>query len=205
MVYKPKNGQDHRLHILVKDDLTYGEEIEIPVDLVILAVGMVAKNQKTLTEQLNLPIGADRFLLEVHPKLRPVEVSNSGIMLAGTCQAPFDITEATSAALAAASKASIILGKEFTELEPYVARVKPEICTGTGICLKECEYLDAIQMVDTEVNGQTVSRAFVNPALCKGCGACVAVCPTPGAIDVQGYSLAALEGMIDGFVQEVDI
>ena len=204
-VYKPEKEKSHRLRMKVKDDLTYGEEIEIPVDLVVLAVGMVAKNQKTLTEQLNLPIGSDRFLLEVHPKLRPVEVANSGIMLAGTCQAPFDITEATSAALAAASKASIILGKEVTELEPYVARVKPEICTGTGLCLKECEYLDAIQMVETEVSNQTVSRAYVNPALCKGCGACVAVCPTPGAIDVQGYSLAALEGMVDGFVQEVDI
>ncbi len=202
-VYKPEEG--HRLHMKVKDDLTYGEEIEIPVDLVVLAVGMVAKDQKNLTEQLNLPIGADRFLLEVHPKLRPVEVANSGIMLAGTAQAPFDITEATSAALAAASKASIILGKEFTELEPYVAKVKPEICTGTGLCVNECEYLDAIQMVETTINNEIVSCAQVNPALCKGCGACVAVCPTPGAIDVQGYSLAALEGMIDGFVQEVDI
>lgn len=205
-VFKPQKSQSNlRLHLKVKDQLTFGRELEIPVDLIVLAVGMVAKDQKTLIEQLNLSVGTDRFLLEVHPKLRPVEVANGGIMLAGTCQAPFDITEAAAAALAASSKASIILSKEFAELDPYVAHVNPRLCTGTGICFKECEYKGAIQMANVEIDGQTVQRAQVNSALCKGCGACVAVCPVPGAIDVKGYTIESMDRMIDGFVQEVNL
>ncbi|MFX1506025.1 MAG: CoB--CoM heterodisulfide reductase iron-sulfur subunit A family protein [Promethearchaeota archaeon] len=203
-VFKPQESQN-TLHLKVKDQLTFGEEIEIPAELVVLVVGMVAKDQHALIEELNLAVGTDRFLLEVHPKLRPVEVANGGIMLAGTCQAPFDITEAAAAALAASSKASIILSKEFAELDPYVAQVKPEICTGTGICIEECEYKGAIQMVDIEIDNQMVQRAQVNSAFCKGCGACVAVCPVPSAINVKGYTIESMDRMVDGFVEEVHL
>ncbi|MHA2304004.1 MAG: CoB--CoM heterodisulfide reductase iron-sulfur subunit A family protein [Candidatus Hodarchaeales archaeon] len=205
-VYKPqKFSNPLQLNVKVKDQLTFGEELEIPADLIVLAVGMTTRNQQTLVQEFNLPVGNDRFLLEVHPKLRPVEVANSGIMLGGTCQAPFDVTETTSAALAAASKAAIILSKEFAELDPYVAHVNPELCTGCGACLDECGYLGTLQLVEMEVNGQMVQRAQVNSALCKGCGACVAECPVSKAIDVKGYTLASLERMIDGFVEEVNL
>jgi heterodisulfide reductase subunit A len=195
----------NRLLVKVNDQLTFGEELEIPTDLVILGVGMVPRDQSTLINQFKLPIGMDRFLLEVHPKIRPVELAIAGIMLAGTAQAPMDINETISAALAASSKAAIILSKDFTELAPYVALVDPEICTGTGLCVQECEYEGAIAMVETNVQGEMVQRAQVNAALCKGCGACVAVCPTPNAINVRGYSLESIQDMISAFVEEVKL
>ena len=68
-------------------------------------------------------MGVDRFLQEVHPKLRPVEVSVTGILLAGTCQAPMDIGEACAAAEAAAVKATAILARGYVELDPFVAEV----------------------------------------------------------------------------------
>ena len=99
-------SDDHEsaLKISVPDTLLGGEELEIPVDLVVLAVGMEAANVSSLVEMFKLPVGADRFLLEVHPKLRPVEVAVTGVLLAGTAQAPMDITESTSAASAPRSK-----------------------------------------------------------------------------------------------------
>ncbi len=205
-ILKPASSlRNHRVHVKVKDQLTFGEELEVPADLVILAVGMVSSDQKEIINQMKIPVGSDRFLLEVHPKLRPVEIANPGIMLAGTVQAPMDITEASAAASAAASKGAIILAKDFTELEPFVALVDPDICNGTVLCINECEYLGAIQLVDTVVHGENVKRAHVNAALCKGCGACVAVCPTPGAIDIRGYKLGAIREMINAFVEDVDI
>ncbi|MCK4849564.1 MAG: 4Fe-4S binding protein, partial [Candidatus Heimdallarchaeota archaeon] len=45
----------------------------------------------------------------------------------------------------------------------------------------------------------------INSALCKGCGACVAVCPTPGAINVRGYSLESIQDMISAFTEEVKL
>ena len=202
---KVQQTKGNRLLVKVKDQLTFGEELEVPTDLVVLGVGMVPRDQSKLIDQFKLPIGTDRFLLEVHPKLRPIELAISGIMLAGTAQAPMDINETVSAALAASSKAAIILSKDFTELEPYVALVDPEICTGTGLCVQECEYEGAIAMVETNVQGQLLRRAQVNPALCKGCGACVAVCPTPKAIDIRGYTLESIQDMISAFTEEVKL
>ena len=91
----PAAGQGER-------SLTFGEELEIPVDLVVLAVGQEPNNIAGLVEKMKIPVGTDRFLQEVHPKLRPVEVSVAGILLAGTRQAPFDVGEACAAAGAAA-------------------------------------------------------------------------------------------------------
>ena len=79
-----------------------------------------------LVEMMKLPVGADRFLLEVHPKLRPVELSMTGILLAGTCQAPIDVGETCAAAGAAAVKAAAILTRGYVELDPFVAGGGPQ-------------------------------------------------------------------------------
>jgi heterodisulfide reductase subunit A len=154
-----------------------------------------------LVEQLKIPVGADRFLQEVHPKLRPVEVSVAGIYLAGTCQAPFDVGEACAAAGAAAVKAAAILTRGYVELDPFVAEVDLSKCTGTGACVEACLAPGALSLVELEVAGQKVKRAQVNPALCLGCGACVAVCPE-GAINVQGWTLKQYEAMVDMIVSD---
>jgi heterodisulfide reductase subunit A len=198
VVERAQNSK-HPLIIKVKDTLTFGEEVEAEVDLVVLAVGMQPSNISDLVEMMKLPVGADRFLLEVHPKLRPVELANTGILLAGTCQAPMDVSEACNAAQAASAKASILLTKGFVELDPFVARVNQERCTGRGACKEACPIEGAIRLVEMQVKGQTVKRAQVNAALCTGCGTCVAVCPD-NAIDVKGWELEQYEAMVDAIV-----
>lgn len=195
-VIEGTDGSVHPLKVTVKDTLTFGEEIEAEVDLVVLSVGMEPNAISDLVEMMKLPIGSDRFLLEVHPKLRPVEVAKTGILLAGTCQAPMDIGEACNAAQAASVKASALLTKGYVELDPYVAQVDPNRCTGKGFCAEVCPTEGALQMVDTIVGGKKVRRAQVNPALCTGCGICVAVCPD-NAIDVNGWKLDQYEAMVE--------
>ncbi|MGD8738964.1 MAG: CoB--CoM heterodisulfide reductase iron-sulfur subunit A family protein [Desulfobacterales bacterium] len=190
---------EHPLKIKVVDTLTFGEEIEAEVDLVVLAVGMEPHNIGDLVGMLKLPTGPDHFLQEVHPKLRPVELANTGILLAGTCQAPMDIGEACAGAQAASAKASALLASGYVELDPFVAEVDPDRCSGAGKCVESCPVEEAIVMVDTEVEGQTVKRARVNPALCTGCGICVAVCPD-NAVDINGWRLKQYEEMVDSIV-----
>ena len=189
------------LLVQVKDVLTFGEELEVPVDLVVLAVGQEPNNIADLVEKMKIPVGADRFLQEVHPKLRPVEVSVAGIYLAGTCQAPFDVGETCAAAGAAAVKAAAILTRGYVALDPFVAEVDLSRCTGTGACVAACLAEGALTMVDLDVDGRKVKRAQVNPALCIGCGACVAVCPD-NAINVQGWTLKQYEAMVDMIVSD---
>jgi heterodisulfide reductase subunit A len=187
---------DFPLLVTATDTLTYGEEVQVPADLVVLATGMQPADVTGLVEMMKLPVGTDRFLLEVHPKLRPVELPQAGIFLAGTCQAPMDIGEACNAAGAAAVKAAALLGRGYVELDPFVAEVDPSKCTGAGDCVSACLAEGALQMTDLEENGQPVRRARVTPALCTGCGACVAVC-AQNAIDINGWTLAQYEAMVD--------
>jgi heterodisulfide reductase subunit A len=175
--------------------------VEVPVDLVVLAVGMEANDITELVQLMKLPVGADRFLQEVHPKLRPVELSAAGILLAGTCQAPFDIGESCAAASGAAVKAAAILSRGYVELDPFVAEVDLDKCRGSAACVAACLSEGALTLVEREVNGQQVQRAQVNPALCLGCGACVAVCPE-NAINVKGWTLKQYEAMVDLIVKD---
>jgi heterodisulfide reductase subunit A len=185
----------------VKDTLTFDEEVEVPVDLVVLAVGMVSNDVSDLVRMMKLPVGTDGFLQEVHPKLRPVEVAVSGILLAGTSQAPFDIGEACAAASAAAVKASATLGRGYVELDPFVAEVDLEKCNGCGACVEACDHEGALTLVEMEADGEKVMRAQVNPALCVGGGTCVAVCPE-NAINVKGWTLKQYEDMVDMIVSD---
>jgi heterodisulfide reductase subunit A len=194
-------SKGYPLKVTVKDTLTFSEEVEVPVDLVVLAVGMEPSPVPELVEMMKLPVGPDRFLLEVHPKLRPVELSVAGVFLAGTCQAPMDTGEACSAAGAAAVKCSAILARGHVELDPFVAEVDIRKCKGTGACVEACLNPGALQMVEVEVDGLKVQRAQVVPAFCRGCGACVAVCPE-NAINIQGWTLRQYEDMVDMIVAD---
>jgi heterodisulfide reductase subunit A len=195
-VLASQNGSDHPVKIKTQDHLTAGLEIEIPVDLVVLSVGIMPNPIEELISTLKINPGNDRFLQEVHPKLRPVETAVSGIVLAGTAQGPMNIQESCSAAAAAASKASVLLGQGFVELEPFVAEVDVDKCTGSGECVQVCPYEDAISLQKVITNGKEVQRAVVTPANCVGCGSCVSACPNR-AIDVQGWTIGQYEAMID--------
>ncbi len=183
----------------VRDILTWGEELEVPVDMLVLVTGIMPRDIFTITDALKLPTGVDRFLQEVHPKLRPVELANNGVLIAGCCQGPMDVIESCASAEAAAVKATILLAKGEIELDPYVARVVPERCDGCEKCLSECEYKGALTMTNRPEGGPLV--ATVNKALCVGCGACVAVCPTR-AIQIAGWSLDQFDAMVDALVSE---
>jgi heterodisulfide reductase subunit A len=195
-VSAPTNGGGYPVKVTVKDQLTMGMEIEVPVDLVVLAVGMMPTPVEDIIRLLKINAGKDRFLAEVHPKLRPVETAVPGVVLAGTAQGPMNIQESCAAASAAASKVAVLLGQGVVELEPFVAMVDTEKCNGTGACVEVCPYEDAIALQTVEINGKLVQRAVVSPANCAGCGSCVSACPNR-AIDLQGWSLDQYEAMVD--------
>jgi heterodisulfide reductase subunit A len=197
-------GDTHPVLVQVKDYLTYGEEIEIPVDLVVLAVGMMPRQIDDLVDMLKVSRGNDRFLLEVHPKLRPVEMAVRGIVLAGTAQGPMNIQESLAAASAAAAKVASLLGLGKVELPPFVAHVDLAKCNGNGACVEACLEEGAIALQTFQENGLEVHRAVVTPANCTGCGACVGACPNR-AIDVQAWTLAQYEAMVDAIAMDLPV
>ncbi len=168
-----KRGE--RLVIKVEDTLT-ATPLEDEVDLVVLAVGLVPRaDGRRLTELLRLSQSPDRFFLEAHPKLRPVDTATDGIFLAGCCQGPKDIPDTVAQAKGAAAAALIPLCRGKVKVGAQVASVNEATCRGCGFCVESCPYT-AVELVSIDRFGHPALVARVNEALCKGCGTCSAGC-----------------------------
>lgn len=192
--------QNGKTIVKVKDYLTSKKDLEIGVDLVVLVNGMVSRDDsRQIAEKFKIPVGNDKFFNEIHPKLKPVETVIKGVFIGGTCQGPKNITESVQSSLSAASKINAIIRGGKIVLDPIIARVNSDLCTWCGKCAEVCEY-DAVSEVD--INGKKI--AAINKATCKGCGICAPVCPV-NAIDIAQYSDAEIEGMIDGFMEIIEI
>jgi heterodisulfide reductase subunit A len=144
---------------------------------------------------LHLNLSGDGFFLEAHPKLRPVDTFVNGIFIAGCCQGPKDIQDTVSQGSAAASRAATILSQEELEIDPLIAIVDDDLCSGCSICISVCPY-NAIERVEETKNGKTVIHAKVNEGLCQGCGTCASACPS-SAIQQRGFKDKQLLPMID--------
>jgi len=201
-VFRADENANRPLLVKVRDHLTWGETIELPVDLVVLSTGMMPNPVDDLIDMFKVSPGNDRFLLEVHPKLRPVETAVNGIVLAGTAQGPMNIQESCAAAEAAAAKVAALLTQGQVELEPFVAVVDLERCQGSGECVERCPQEEAISLETFTENGKTYQRAVVTPANCNGCGVCVGVCPNR-AIEVAGWRLDEFEAMVEAITAEL--
>ena len=183
------------LVVTVRDLLTGGEQLAIPVDLVVLVTGMVPRKNGELVGTLKLPLGSDGFFNEIHPKLRPVETVVDGVLIAGACQGPKSSAESVASGLAAVTQSAAVLRKGYAELDPLVADVDAIACTACGKCLTACPY-DAISMAVQD--GREV--ALISQTICKGCGGCVPVCPDD-AIDLRGYTDAQIRAQIDSLLE----
>ena len=163
--------EEGRLVIRVEDTLA-GAVRRIPVDMVVLSTGLEANKDSTEVRRMfNIGCGEEGFFTERHPKLAPVSTNADGIFLAGACQGPKDIPDSVAQAGAAAAEALALIDKGFVELEPNVAFVDAERCSGCKTCIPMCPY-SAIGRDEAK------KVAVVNEVLCKGCGTCVAACPS---------------------------
>ena len=80
-------------------------------------------------------------------------------------------------------------------IEPIVASIHEEACSGCRICNTMCPY-NAIEY-DAE---KEVSRVIT--ALCKGCGTCVAACPS-GSIRQNLFEDEEIFEEIEGVLEYV--
>jgi heterodisulfide reductase subunit A len=174
-----KGGQ---LVVRGADTLT-GEQIEVEADLVVLAAAAVPRDgAKEVAKILNIPCDEYGFFTEAHPKLQPVESVTRGIYVAGACQFPKDVPDSVAMAGAASIKACSILSQDELTIDPKIAYVETDICSGCLDCREVCPF-DAIEA--EVVNGRQV--ATIVQSLCHGCGNCASVCRTKAA-NVRGFS-----------------
>jgi heterodisulfide reductase subunit A2 len=187
--------------VLENEDLTLtvrGEDTllnkvsEYDYDLVVLSIGLVPpEGAEELRQTIGLSKSGDGFLMEAHPKLRPVDTLTDGVYLAGVAQGPKDIPDAVAQGSGAAARAAIPMVKGEVEIEPIVATTDIDVCGACEVCVELCPY-GAVTIED--------EQAAVNVALCKGCGTCVAACPS-GAMDQQHFKTDQIMAQIEAALE----
>ncbi|NOX96720.1 MAG: CoB--CoM heterodisulfide reductase iron-sulfur subunit A family protein [Nitrospirae bacterium] len=169
-------------------DTLSGAQIEIKADLVVLASGLIAQpDARKMAQMLGISYDKNNLFTEAHPKLAPVETVTAGIFLTGACQSPKDIPDTVATASAASVKAIGLIAPDELTLEPLVAKVNPDICSGCLACLQVCPF-SAIEKEDVKdrLTKEMKIVAKVIESVCHGCGACSATCRV-GAIDIAGF------------------
>jgi heterodisulfide reductase subunit A len=104
------NGQ----MVLKGEDMLNDRLLELPVDMVILAVGVVpTPGTRELAAMLGVPSDAEGWLSELNYNGNPTETERGGVFVAGMCQGPKDIpdTVAQASAVAAGVLRTIATGR----------------------------------------------------------------------------------------------
>jgi heterodisulfide reductase subunit A-like polyferredoxin len=188
-VQQALGGPDGMLRVSVHAQ-PEGEEIGLLVDRVVLSTGIEAEpGNEHLGQLLKLPLNQERFFLEAHVKLRPVDFAADGVFLCGLAHSPRSIDETIAQAKATAIRAAALLSKKELTATPIIASVNPRLCAACGICVDVCPY--GARILEPEM-----PYAEVVEVLCQGCGACVVACPNK-ASQQKGFEFVQIGDMLD--------
>jgi heterodisulfide reductase subunit A len=189
------SAPDGKLRVEVRD-LILERTLAIEPDLVVLAPAIVARaDGQNLAQMLKVPLNQDRFFLEAHLKLRPVDFATDGVFLCGLAHSPKALHETIAQATAAASRAATILAKDSLVPESAISEVLDEKCDGCAYCIDPCPY-HALTLLEYVEKGQVKKTVETNEALCKGCGVCQATCPKDG-IQVRHYKMNQIAAVVE--------
>ncbi len=157
-------------------------DLQIKTDFVNLATAIEPAENEKLASLYKLPLNEEKFFMEAHVKLRPVDFASDGLFVCGLAHYPKSIDESIAQAMAAASRAATVLAKDSIQISPLISQVDTEKCIGCGLCAEVCAF-SAIILEEVEGKGY---RAKNISASCKGCGLCAASCPQQ-AIDMLHF------------------
>lgn len=173
------------------EDTLIGKQQRFPVDMVIL---MGALEPQADAREMGLKCGIscsmEGWYTERHPKLDPVATMTDGIFVAGVCQGPKDIPASVAQGAAAAARVAGMITKGKVMIEPVVATINEDACSGCKICNNMCPY-NAIEFLEDR------GVSHVITALCKGCGTCVSACPA-GVITGAHFNNQQIGAEIEG-------
>jgi heterodisulfide reductase subunit A len=174
--------------------------VKINSDLVVLAAGIIPGPTLSEIGQLyKLSLNQDKFFLEAHMKLRPVDFATDGVFMCGLAHCPKSIEESIAQADAAAARAATILSKDEIELEATISEIVDDNCDGCAYCIDPCPY-NALTLIEYMLKGDIKKTVERDAALCKGCGVCQATCPKKGVF-IRSFRLEQLGAMVEAALE----
>jgi heterodisulfide reductase subunit A len=189
---------DNRLKVSLLDPVLNEKVILNPDKLVLSAAVLPEPTNSTLSKILKTQLSKDRFFLEAHMKLRPLDFATEGIFLCGLAHSPKFIDESISQACGAASRATTILSKDFLEVGGVVSYVNTDKCVACLTCVRVCPY------EVPEISSEGVAE--ISEADCQGCGICASECPVK-AIQLRHFRddqvLAKCDALFEKDVKDI--
>ena len=176
-----------------------GDDVALPVDLVVVAAGMVPSTADSDVLHLmylqgpGLPTAKFGFS-DSNFICFPYETRRTGIYAAGTVREPMDVTfaaeDATGAALKALQSLQLIGSGRAThprsgDLSLPATRFSG--CTQCGRCSQECPF----SAIELDAKGFPA----LNPERCRRCGICMGACPVR-VISFEDYSVEQLSATV---------
>jgi heterodisulfide reductase subunit A len=172
--HKPRvEAKGNYLHVELTEPVT-GQPLLLKAGLLVLSTGIDPEDEAGLAQTLGLTLNDDRFFLEEHPKMKPLDVKG-GIFVAGLAHSPRFLEETIAQAQGAAMRAATFLAPERLADRPTSVWVNQRLCSFCGLCVTACPFEARVMNDDTRV-------ADVDYILCQGCGVCAMVCPNKATL-----------------------
>jgi quinone-modifying oxidoreductase, subunit QmoB len=192
------NGADGSVVVRLGRSLL-GPDVGLPVDLVVLATGMVPATADSDVLHLmylqgpGLPTAKFGFS-DSNFICFPYETRRTGIYAAGTVREPMDVTfaaeDATGAALKALQSLELIGSGRATHPRSgdlSLPATRYQGCTQCGRCSQECPF----SAIELDARGYPA----LNPERCRRCGICMGACPVQ-VISFEDYSVQQLSATV---------
>jgi len=177
---KPEVSEEGgRLKVKVYDATLSADILLEPDRLVLSSAIRPQADAEEFASKLKLPLTQDRFYMEAHMKLRPLDFVNEGMYLCGLAHSPKSISESIVQARGAVSRAVTVLSQPYLMVGGIVSVVDVDRCVACLTCVRSCPF--DVPMINED------GVASIEAAACQGCGICASQCPRK-AITLQHYS-----------------
>jgi heterodisulfide reductase subunit A-like polyferredoxin len=184
----------NKLQIKVTDK-ALNLEMTLNPDLLVLSAAVRPQpDVEEFASTLKLPLTQEKFVMEAHMKLRPLDLVNEGMYLCGLAHNPKSMSESIAQARGAVSKALTVLSQPYLMVGGVISVVDQDRCVACLTCVRSCPY-DVPRITEKGV-------AYIEPATCQGCGICASVCPRK-AITLQHYSDKQVISKVDALKELV--
>jgi heterodisulfide reductase subunit A-like polyferredoxin len=154
--------------------------VELEPEVLVLSAAIRPQlDAEEFASLLKLPLTQDKFFMEAHMKLRPLDFVNDGMYLCGLAHAPKFVGETIAQAQGAAARATTILSQPYLMAGGVVSVVDKDRCVACLTCVRSCPF--GVPAITED------GFAMIEAAACQGCGICAAACPRK-AITTQHYA-----------------
>ncbi len=186
---------------VVVEDTLIGEKIEVNVDLVVLATGMVPSTKDEAILNLEYRQGPGLPDLELFYGYAdsnficfPYETRRTGVYAAGAVRQPLNIAASIEDATGAALKAiqCVEMTSRGEAVHPRAGDISfadffMQRCTQCKRCTEECPF--------GAINEDEKANPLYNPTRCRRCAVCMGACPER-IISFKNYSVDMIGSMV---------